>query len=162
MSREARHRNTTNDDDHAPHPPMAVMLPRTWDERIDSLRHVSALLCDALAMTDCAVDAVQRVVLALGLEDDIPLWEVADDCRAYGVTAPGMAGLEVLAAVLIGLARKDQIRIRVGLWNDPQPRDVNIAEAEPLLLDWRRYSSAEEIANKLERVYYVNADNIVE
>lgn len=72
------------------------------------------------------------------------------------------AGLEVLAGFLIGLARKDQIRIRVGPWNDPQPRDVNIAEAEPLLLDWRQYSSAEEIANELERVYYVNVDNIVE
>ena len=29
-------------------------------------------------------------------------------------------------------------------------------------MDRRRYSSADEIANDLERVYYVNVDNIAE
>ena len=43
-----------------------------------------------------------------------------------------------------------------------EPRDAQAEEAEPLLHDRRRYSSAEEIANDLERVYYVTVDNIVE
>jgi hypothetical protein len=107
-------------------------------------------------------DALRREILELGLEDDIPLWEVADDCRAAGLISLGSAGVEVLAAALIELARKGEIRVRVGPWDGPEPRDADAEQVESLLLDQRRYSSAEEIANDLERVYYVNVDNIVE
>jgi hypothetical protein len=108
-----------------------------------------------------SADALHREILALGLEDDIPLWEVADGCRAAGLIAPGTVGLDVLAAALIDLARKGEIRIRVGPWDDAEPKDVDVEQAEPLLLDGRRYSSAEEIANGLDRVYFVNVDNII-
>ncbi|PKW27311.1 hypothetical protein [Phycicoccus duodecadis] len=107
-------------------------------------------------------DALRREILELGLEDDIPLWEIADACRTDGLIAAGSPGVDVLAASLVALARTGEIRIRVGRWDDPDTRDADIEEAEPLLNDPRRYSSAEEIANGLERVYYVNVDNIVE
>ena len=107
-------------------------------------------------------DPLRREILKLGLEDDIPLWEVADQCRAAGLIAAGSAGVDVLGECLIALARTGEIRIRVGTWDDSEPRDTDVEEAEPLLQDRRRYSSAEEIVNGLERVYYFNVDNIVE
>lgn len=110
-------------------------------------------------MTD---EALRREVLDLGLEDDIPLWEIADTCRAAGLIADGPVGVEVLAEVLLDLVRKDEIRILVGRWDDPELRYADREEAENVLADARRYSSAEEIANELERVYYVNVDNITE
>jgi hypothetical protein len=113
-------------------------------------------------LPDVSDDALRREILALGLEDDIPLWEVADDCRSAGLIAPGTVGLDVLGTALIDLARKGNIRIRVGPWGDAEPKDLDVEQAEPLLRDRRRYSSAEEIAEGLDRVYYVNVDNIVE
>ena len=76
--------------------------------------------------------------------------------------APGAAGLDVLGEALIDLAREGEIRIRVGPWDDPDPKDLDVEGAGPLLLDRRRYSSAEEIADGLDRTYYVNVHNIVE
>lgn len=102
-------------------------------------------MCDALDVSD---DALRREILDLGLEDDIPLWEVADQCRGTGVIAPGTIGLDVLGEALINLARKGEIRIRVGPWDDPKPKGLDVEEAEPLLLDRRRYSSAEEIRTR--------------
>ena len=110
-------------------------------------------------MTD---DGLRREILELGLEDDIPLWELAGDCRAAGLIDDGPAGVDALARALAELARKGEIRVLVGAWNDPEPRHVEPDEAERLLVDRRRYSSAEEIAHGLERVYYVNPDNVVE
>lgn len=105
-------------------------------------------------------DALRRTILELGLEDDIPLWEITDTCRASGLIAKETTGLEALAGTLLDLARRDEIRILVGRWDDPEPRYVELDEAETLLADVRRYSSADEIADDLERVYYVNVDNI--
>jgi hypothetical protein len=106
--------------------------------------------------------ALRQEILDLGLEDDIPLWEIADKCRAAGLIADGTEGVGVLATALLDLARTDEIRILVGRWNDPEPRYVNGDEAGALLADARRYASEEERAHDLERVYYVNVDNIVE
>lgn len=107
-------------------------------------------------------DALRREILALGLEDDIPLWEIAEDCRAADLIAEGRDGIEVLARVLLTLTNSDEIKILAGRWDGPEPRYVGPAEAKQLLADARRYSSAEEIANDLERVYYVNVKNIAE
>lgn len=123
------------------------------------LRHERALLCDPLEVYD---DALRREILTLGLEDDIPLWEVADHCRAVGLITAGSVGVELLRKALTALAQQGEIRIRIGRWDDPEPKDIDGEEAEPLLQDQRRYFSAEEIANDLERVYYFNVDNIVE
>jgi len=107
-------------------------------------------------------DALRRAILDLGLEDDIPLWEITSTCRARNLIAADPAGVETLAGALLELARKDEIRILVGRWDDPEPRNVGVDEAETLLADARRYASADEIANGLERVYYVNVENIAE
>jgi hypothetical protein len=107
-------------------------------------------------------DALRRAILDLGLEDDIPLWEITDTCRAAGVIADGPRGVEAMAETLSHLASRDEIRILVGRWDDPEPRYAEGDEVETLLADARRYSSAEEIAHDLERVYYVNVENIAE
>ena len=99
-------------------------------------------------------------ILDLGMEDDIPLWEVTDACRKAHLIADGAVGVEALAGTLMDLARRAEIRILAGPWDDPEPRRVDLGEAETLLADSRQYSSAEEIANDMERVYYVNVDNI--
>ena len=110
-------------------------------------------------MTD---DALRQAILDLGLEDAIPLWEIADDCRSAGLIPVGIGGVELLAEALLVQARKDQIRILAGRWDAPEPRYVDLDEAETLLADPRRYNSAEEIAHDLERVYFINVDNIAE
>jgi hypothetical protein len=122
-------------------------------------RHESALLCRAPGVTD---DALRRAILDLGLEDRIPLWEITDTCRAVGVIADGPTGVESLVGALLALARKDEIRILVGRWDDPEPQYADRDEVETLLADARRYSSADETAHDLERVYYVSVDNIAE
>lgn len=48
----------------------------------------------------------------------------------------------------------------VGRWDDHQSRYAGRDEAEASPTDARRYSSADEIAHDLERVYYANVDNI--
>ena len=105
-------------------------------------------------------DGLRLEILTLGLEDDIPLWEVADVCRGSGAIAQGTDGTEVLASALVELAHEGAIRVLVGPWDEPEPRYVGAHEAEELLTDMRRYSSAAEIALDLERVYYVNIHNI--
>lgn len=107
-------------------------------------------------------DALRQAVLDLGLEDHIPLWEVASDCEAAGLLPRGRDGVETLAALLLELATEDKVRILTGHWDDPEPRYVSVDEAAGLLTDARYYSSDEEMAHDLTRVYYVNVDNIVD
>lgn len=97
-------------------------------------------------------DALRRAILDLGLEDAIPLWEVADDCRSAGLVPLGIGGVERLGEALSALVRGNQIRILSGRWDEAEPRYVDLDEAETLLADARRYDSSEEIAHGLERV----------
>jgi hypothetical protein len=76
-----------------------------------------------------AGDALDRAILDLGMEDDIPLWEIADDCRAAALIAAGPTGLEALAGALLKLARRGEIRILVGRWDDPTPRSADLDES---------------------------------
>ena len=113
-------------------------------------------------MLDVADDtALRQTVLDLGLEDQIPLWEAMDTCRRNGLVVQGAVGAHELGNLLLALAREGKIRILVGHWEDPNPRFVDVDEAAQLLADDRRYTSAEEIAHDLQRVYYVNVDNII-
>jgi hypothetical protein len=116
-----------------------------------------------LAWKDSCVienDGLRHEILTLGLEDDIPIWEVADACRASGEISQGTEGTEVLASALVELAWEGAIRVLVGRWDAAGPHYVGADEAEQLLADLRRYSSAEETEHDLERVYYVNVQNI--
>jgi hypothetical protein len=70
-------------------------------------------------------------------------------CQAPGVTD------DVLRRAILDLGLEDEIRTLVGRWDDPEPRYADRDEAEQLLADARRYSSADEIAHDLARVYYV-------
>ena len=79
-----------------------------------------------------------------------------------GVIADGPTGVESLVGALLALARKDEIRILVGRWDDPEPQYADRDEVETLLADARRYSSADETDLDLERVYYVSVDNVAE
>ena len=81
------------------------------------------LACDA---HDASDDVLRREILKLAFEDDIPLWEVADHCRTSGVIGPGSAGVDVLAAALLELARTGEIRVRVGPRDDPELRDADL------------------------------------
>ena len=105
-------------------------------------------------------DSLREEILDLGLEDVIPLWEIADLCRADDLIAQGTAGTQVLARAILMLAREGAIRVLVGHWTEHEPRFAVSAEHELLLMDTRRYSSAEEAAHDLDRVYYVNVDNL--
>lgn len=104
-------------------------------------------------------ESLRREILELGLEDDIPLWELADVCRAAGLIDDRPTGVDALARVLVGLVRQGEIHVLVGAWSDPEPRQAVLDQAERLLADQRHYSSAQEVAHGLERVYFVNADN---
>jgi len=105
-------------------------------------------------------DRLRREILDVGLEDDIPLFEIAGACQESDLLGPGTAGIEVLARALLELTRDGAIRILVGHWTEHQPRFATPDEAELLLMDTRRYSAAEEAEHDLDRVYYVNVDNI--
>lgn len=126
-------------------------------DRESQPRQERTALCDALDVSD---DVVRQKILDLGLEDDIPLWELADTCRAADMIADGTVGVEALAGALMDLARKGEIKILVGPWDDAEPRYADLEEAEQALMDMRQFSVAEETAHDLQRLYYVNVDNL--
>lgn len=102
---------------------------------------------------------LRRVVLDLGLEDSIPLWEIAQTCQQEELVTDDEAGLSVLAQCLVSLLRSDEIRVLSGPWD--QDENFVLGDlAERLLLDTRQYSAESEQAASLDRVYYVNVLNI--
>jgi hypothetical protein len=100
-----------------------------------------ALICRDPEVTG---DPLRDETLVLSLEDDVPLWEMTDTCRQTGLIAAGTSGVKVLGQALLDLARRGEIRILVGKWDAPEPRYASIDDAQTLLADSRRYSSAEE------------------
>ena len=105
-------------------------------------------------------DALRQAILDLGLEDDISRWEVTSDCRKADLIADGW-WVSRHSPKHCWTSHAGTRSGFSGRWDDPAPRHVNLDEAATLLADARRYYSDEEIANDLERVYYVNVDNIV-
>jgi len=99
---------------------------------------------------------LRRALLELGLEDLIPLPEIATAAEITGV-GEGIA-VERLSSALIGLLREGRIQVWSGHW----PRDpevVDAAAAERLLRVEEHYQFNSQ-ADERMRVYYVNVDNL--
>lgn len=99
---------------------------------------------------------LREALLDLGLEDLIPLWEIAssDEVRATF----GTVQVEQLAAVLVELLHEGRIQV----WRGPWPQDpevVDLATAERLLRVEQQYQP-NSTADRTARVYYANVDNI--
>jgi hypothetical protein len=108
---------------------------------------------------------LRQVVLDLGMEDLIPLWDVAGECEAAGPRALAderarSARLEALIATLVDLFQSRHIRVFVAPWQIDDPSEAVGHEAEALIRDRRRYFVDREEAEGLERVYYVNVENL--
>ena len=105
---------------------------------------------------------MRQVVLDLGLEDLIPLWEIADACRGEGSasSADESERLSALSETLVNLFRSGHIRVFVGPWQQRDPPEAEPVQSEALLRDLRRYSVAAEQREHLDRVYYVNVENL--
>ena len=100
-------------------------------------------------------------LLQLGMEDFIALWEtiLPPEARHRRANEPTF---EQVSQALVELLELGCIRVLSGPWQDDEPKFVDPDVAKDLLRDRRRYTSAEEIANGLERVYFVNVDNLVD
>jgi hypothetical protein len=96
-------------------------------------------------------------LLELGLEDLIPLPEIpgAPEIRK---AFEGEPAIEQVASALVGLLNQGLIQVWRGHWAD-EPTHVETGAASGLLRDLRRYSFDSE-ANGLDRVYFVNVENI--
>lgn len=97
---------------------------------------------------------LRQEVLALGLEDDIPLPEIAGDLR----TRAGTLDLAALGDVLVALVREGRIQVLGGYWSEA-PKPLDLATAETLLKAEEQYEFNSP-ADQRMRVYYVNVDNL--
>jgi hypothetical protein len=101
---------------------------------------------------------LQHGLLDLGLEDWIPLPETSE-APEVRESIDGTASVDVVSKALVELLRLGLIQVWKGRWSD-EPRPVGLQEAEELLRDSRRYSFDAEAAAGLDRVYYVNVENV--
>jgi hypothetical protein len=104
-----------------------------------------------------APSRLDDALLELGLEDLIPLPEIpgAPEVRK---AFEGEPVIEQVASALVGLLNQGLIQVWRGHWSD-EPTHVEAGTASDLLLDFRRYSFDSE-ADGLDRVYFVNVENI--
>lgn len=106
--------------------------------------------------------SLRDLALDQGLEDDIPLFEVAQSSvKARPDTSPDEV-ISELSDVLVRLFHEGRIAVYEGPWQSSNPRRVHGSDAVELLADLRRYRFENEAAFGLDRVYYVNVDNIAE
>lgn len=106
--------------------------------------------------------SLRDVALGLGLEADIPLFEIAQSSvQARSDTSPHVviAELSDLLVLLFMKARSPSTR---GSWQSNSPPRVLGSDAVELLADLRRYRFENEESFGLDRVYYVNVANIAE
>lgn len=97
---------------------------------------------------------LRQALLDLGLEDWIPLPEIAteEEIRSEG------AAVEDISTALIGLLQEGRIQIWSGHWSQ-DPEVVDPATAEELLRVHEQYTFNSPADQRL-RVYYVNVDNL--
>lgn len=101
--------------------------------------------------------SLRELVLGEGLEDLIPLPEIAATARVQGAAAPESM-VHKLTEVLVELLNEGRIQIWSGHWStDPQP--VDTASAEHLLRVEEQYRFNSPADLRL-RVYYVNVENL--
>lgn len=106
-------------------------------------------------MTD--LTQLHEVLLELGLEDQIPLPEIAGTQEVRDLDAT--CDFEDISSALVDLLRAGRIQVWSGRWPD-EPVVVSDSLAEALLRDVRRYSFDAEASDDLERVYFSNVENI--
>jgi hypothetical protein len=107
---------------------------------------------------------LRQALLDLGQEDLIPVWEAAMTCGVAGPHALADESerherLDALIDTLADLARSRLVRVFVGPWEN-DPREVADDEALVLLRDRSRYVVEQELADDLDRVYFVNVENL--
>ncbi|MGN8244412.1 hypothetical protein ACTHAM_001315 [Cellulomonas soli] len=101
--------------------------------------------------------SLHDALLALGLEDWIPLPEILDTPEVRPLVEEG-AAVGLVSRALVDLLVQRRIQVWFGQWSeDPSPAPR--ALAEELLRDERRYSFGGEEAG-LDRVYFVNVANL--
>lgn len=96
-------------------------------------------------------------ILSEGLEDMIPLPEIAQTVRVLRLLAPHSV-LPTLSSALMALLDEGLIQVRAGHWSE-EPEVLDPAAARELLVDEGQYewNSAVDL---VRRVYYVNVENL--
>jgi hypothetical protein len=100
---------------------------------------------------------LHEALLELGLEDQIPLPEIATTQEVRALD--GVNQFPEISSALVDLLRAGRIDVWSGRWPD-EPVVVSDDLAETLLRDQRRYSFEAEAADEVERVYFSNVENI--
>ena len=100
---------------------------------------------------------LRQAILELGLEDLIPLPEMATSQEIRSAGGEDVS-IEALRSALIGLLQEGRIQIWSGQWSQ-DPQVVDTAAAEELLRVDEQYIFNTPADEQL-RVYYANVDNI--
>lgn len=101
--------------------------------------------------------ALRETILAEGLEDLIPLPEIALTVKGRQLVAPEQVILEVSAA-LVDLLNEDRIQVWGGHWSDePQVLDRETALTALSVPKQYEFNSSADLARRL---YYVNVENL--
>jgi hypothetical protein len=102
-------------------------------------------------------NSLREAILSLGLEDLIPLPEIAEAVRAEGVAASESA-LPELSSALIALLEEGLIQVSTGSWSE-EPEVLDPVAARELLMVEGQYEWNSP-ADLVRRVYYVNVENL--
>lgn len=100
---------------------------------------------------------LHEALLVLGLEDLIPLPEALEDSDVRAAVG-GVPAIDEVADALVDLLQLGRISVWAADWSE-EPRRVAVQNAVQLLHDRRRYAYENE-ADGLERVYFVNVENV--
>lgn len=104
-------------------------------------------------------ETLEEVILSEGMEDLIPLAEIALTASARGLLTP-KGTTQVLSEALLKLLRAGNIRVFCGYWsNEPEPVASDVAEL--LLSDLEKYVFNSE-SDLRSRVYYANVESLLD
>lgn len=98
-----------------------------------------------------------KTILSEGLQDLIPLPEIAETVRVQRLVAPESV-IPAVSSALIALLEEGLIQVRAGHWEE-EPDVLDSAAARELLVDEGHYEW-NSAADLVRRVYYVNVQNI--
>jgi hypothetical protein len=100
---------------------------------------------------------LRKTILSEGLEDRIPLPEIAQTVRVRQL-ANRESVFAVVSSALIDLLDEGLIQVRAGHWSE-EPDVVDSANARELLIVEGQYEWNSP-ADLVRRVYYVNVENL--